>query len=46
MPDPERKRFSHMGGESERPPEKVGRNDLLATYLIKGIVASLAYAVG
>ena len=28
------------------PPRKVGRNHLLATYLIKGIAASLAYAVG
>ena len=27
------------------PLRKVGRNHLLATYLIKGIVTSLAYAV-
>lgn len=45
LPDPERKRLSHGGGECETPLRKVGRNHLLATYLIKGIVASLAYAV-
>ena len=46
LPDPERKRLSHRGGEWESPPEKGRQKSPPATYLTKGIVASLAYAVG